>query len=117
MNSMKNIVGSLLALAILAGCATEPAPDSAPIVSYKPKVIDTACNWTKLITVTDRRKFTDAAAKVIIDQANADIKAGLLTPQAILFKAIVATDQDWLTPVTSKEVLAHDDAYTANCKK
>jgi uncharacterized lipoprotein YajG len=118
MNLMKNIAGSLLALVVLAGCAAPAAaPDPAPIVSYKPQVIDTGCNWTKVITVTDQRKFTDAAAKVIMDQTDADIKAAVLSPKQILMKAIMASNQDWLTPVTRREVAAHDDAWTDNCKK
>jgi hypothetical protein len=35
---------------------------------------------------------------------------GADSPRAILMKVIVATDQDWLTPVISNQILVHDNA-------
>lgn len=70
-------LAAISVLLVMAGCQTvPPAPD--PVVTYKTKVVDTGCNWTKIITVSK---------------------------------------QDVLTDETAAEILAHDKAYTTNCKK
>lgn len=111
MNLAAKILTGMLVLA-LAGCfGTSPAaPD--PVISYQTKVIDTSCASMKVITVT-RDRLTDASAKAIIEQIN----ASAATPKKALSDGIAATNQDWLTPETTQEILSHDRTYAANCKK
>lgn len=119
MNCKINTVGKflvVLGLLALAGCQTASPAAPEPVPVFKPKVIDSACSWTQVITVTKDR-LTDAAASTIIAQLDADLKAAQLPPKQILTKAVRATGQDFLTPETARQVKGHDDAWVQNCKK
>ena len=111
MNLAAKILVGMLTL-VLAGCfgTAQTVPD--PVISYQTKVVDTSCASMKVITVT-RDRLTDASAKLIIDQIN----ASQASPKKALVDGITATNQDWLTPETTQEILAHDRTYAANCKK
>lgn len=76
MNFNATRMAVLLATVAMAGCTTVPAK---PEIVYRPgKVVDTACTWTRIITISKDDKLTDE---------------------------------------TSRQILAHDKAYSERCKK
>lgn len=101
----------------LAGCATSTLPAAlpqAPVVDYVPRLIDSACSWSKMILVAKDR-MTDAQASALLKQANADaLTMGYAKAVRKMFKG---SGLDILTDDTAKQILAHDNAWSANCGK
>jgi hypothetical protein len=101
---------------LLAGCAVQPpavAPD--PVVTYKTRVIDTACDWASVITVT-KDTLTEQKSAAILAVIAASAQQKTLTSKQILVSAIAQTQQDWLTDPTAKMIQSHDAAWLAKCK-
>lgn len=63
MNSAAKL--SILVVIALTGCqAASVAPD--PEIVYKTKMVDTACAWTRIITVAKEDVLTDETARQIL---------------------------------------------------
>lgn len=113
---MTNSLGKYFAVwlaILLTSCAVPPAaPDPAPAVSYKPRVIDTACDWAGVITVTKDTLTEEKAAAIL-----ASISQSKLTSKQTLVSAIAQTQQDWITDPTAKMIQSHDVAWLSKCDK
>lgn len=63
MNSLVKLL-ALAAAGVLAACSTPQPPE--PVIAYKTKTVDTACNWTRVITVANEDVLTDETARQIL---------------------------------------------------
>lgn len=65
-------IGLASSLVLLAGC---PAPVQKPmLVEAPPKVIDTACNWTRPIYLDKSDVLSDATARAVLAHNQAGAK-------------------------------------------
>lgn len=61
---MNSLVKTFAVAGVLAACSTPPPAE--PVIVYKTKTIDTACNWTRVITVAKEDILTDDTARQIL---------------------------------------------------
>lgn len=116
-NSLGKYIAVWLAF-LLSSCAFDQPPAAAPdpVISYKTRVIDTACDWTGVITVT-KDTLTEAKSAAILSSISQSMEQKKLTSKQILVSAIAQTQQDWLVDPTAKMIQSHDVAWLAKCGK